>query len=133
MKTSIIIQCVRCYHFFSISKEGQDHVICPSCNQYTPYNFNLPEPYNDKNDCKLEGRDKVWRNKEGLRHRDNDLPAVIRFDGREDWFKKGKKHRDHDKPAVICPGGNQYWYREGKIHRFCSQLPPPKGGGLHCL
>jgi len=111
------IQCVRCNHSFSISKKGRGHVICPKCNRYTPYNFNLPEPYNDENDYQLEDRDKIWRNKNGQLHRDNDKPAVISDNGTQYWYKEGQLHRDHDKPAVIYANGTQEWYKEGKCHR----------------
>jgi len=111
------IQCVRCNHSFSISKERQRYIICPKCNQYTPYNFNLPEPYNDENDYKLEGKDKVWRNKNGLYHRDYDKPAIIYADGSQHWYQNDKRHRDNDQPAIIYADGTQVWYKEDLLHR----------------
>lgn len=39
--------------------------------------------------------------KNGLIHRDNDLPAVVRHDYLM-WYQYGKKHRNGDKPAVIA-------------------------------
>jgi len=119
MKTSTTIQCVRCYHSFSISKEGQGHILCPKCNQYTPYNFNTPKPYiyNDENDYKLEYGEKIWRNKEGQLHRDNDQPAIIYADGTQEWYKEDLRHRDNDLPAIIDADGTQYWYKDDKRHR----------------
>ena len=113
------IQCVRCYHSFSISKEGQGHILCPKCNQYTPYNFNTPKPYiyNDENDYKLEYGEKIWRNKKGQIHRNYDLPAIIYANGTQEWYKENKLHRDNDLPAIIDADGTQYWYKDDKRHR----------------
>ena len=52
-----------------------------------------------------------------LLHRDNDLPAVITSDGSQYWYKNGLKHRDNDLPAVITSDGSQYWYKNGLKHR----------------
>ena len=55
--------------------------------------------------------------KNGLRHRDNDLPAVITVNGYRSWYKNGRQHRDNDLPAIIFPNGHQYWYKNGLLHR----------------
>ena len=55
--------------------------------------------------------------KNGNRHRDNDLPAIIFANGDQIWYKNGKRHRDNDLPASISLNGNQYWYKNGKQHR----------------
>ena len=55
--------------------------------------------------------------KNGNRHRDNDLPAIIFANGDQIWYKNGKRHRDNDLPASISFNGNQYWYKNGKQHR----------------
>jgi hypothetical protein len=55
--------------------------------------------------------------KNGKRHRDNDLPAVIETNGIQIWYKNGKKHREHDLPAEIYPNGDQFWYKNGQLHR----------------
>jgi len=55
--------------------------------------------------------------KEGMCHRDWDLPAIITTDGEQHWYKEGKRHRDGDKPSSIYASGNQYWCKEGKHHR----------------
>ena len=53
--------------------------------------------------------------KDGKRHRDGDLPAVIdQFS--EEWYKDVKSHREGDRPAFISDGF-QEWYRDGKRHR----------------
>ena len=51
--------------------------------------------------------------KNGLRHRDNDLPAIIRENGDQFWYKDGKEHRYNDLPAAIMSCGTQYCYKNG--------------------
>ncbi len=53
----------------------------------------------------------------GRKHRNGDMPAVIRNDGRTEYWVNGKLHRDGDKPAIICANGRCEWYKEGKRHR----------------
>jgi antitoxin component YwqK of YwqJK toxin-antitoxin module len=58
----------------------------------------------------------------GVLHSFNDMPAIIRLDGSQFWYKDGKLHRDNDMPAIIysdafIKGGEQFWYQNGKIHR----------------
>jgi len=55
-------------------------------------------------------------------HRDNDLPATIRPNGSQRWYKDGKLHRDNDLPSVIYPDGTKYWHKDGNLHRD-SDLP----------
>jgi hypothetical protein len=64
---------------------------------------------------KLEYEDQLWY-KNGLRHRDNDFPAVVTRSGILCWYKNGECHRDNDLPAVIYPSGTKFWYQNGKIH-----------------
>ena len=52
--------------------------------------------------------------KNGLRHRDNDLPAVIMSNGHQYWYKNGLLHRDNDLPAFITANGNQCWFKNGE-------------------
>jgi hypothetical protein len=58
-----------------------------------------------------------WWYKDGVLHRDDDLPAFERSDGSKSWWHNGKRHRDGDRPAVECPNGLKYWYEHGKLHR----------------
>lgn len=57
--------------------------------------------------------------KDGQKHRDGDLPAVIHEEGRrsEEWWKDGKLHRDGGKPAIVFEDGHSVWYIEGKLCR----------------
>ncbi len=52
-----------------------------------------------------------------LRHRANDLPAVVWADGTRCWCRYDKVHRDNDMPAIIYSSGTRMWYQHGKIHR----------------
>lgn len=52
----------------------------------------------------------------GKLHRDNDLPAVIRTNGDQEWYQNDQLHRDNDLPAII-QNGDQLWYKHGVIHR----------------
>jgi len=65
-------------------------------------------------------------------YRDNDKPAVILYNGNQEWYKDGVLHRDKG-PAVICghagyhrdpnnlditwPLGTNFWYKHGVLHR----------------
>ncbi len=53
----------------------------------------------------------------GKCHRNNDLPAVVHFDGTREWYQYGKCHRDNDLPASIDANGTREWWRHGKLHR----------------
>ncbi len=50
-------------------------------------------------------------------HRDNNLPAITRTDGTQEWYYHNKLHRDNGLPAVICSDGTQEWYQYGKLIR----------------
>jgi hypothetical protein len=107
----------------------------------------------DEPDLILNG-DKMWiRN--GVLHRDNDLPAVIKADGTQKWYREGKLfraddkpnvitsvcefwynedeklHRDNDLPASISSSGYKTWYQNGLIHRDGDQPAEvwPDGNG----
>jgi predicted lipoprotein with Yx(FWY)xxD motif len=56
--------------------------------------------------------------KHGRRHRDGDLPAIIKSNGSQEWYKYGEKHRDGDKPAVVRADGTQEWYEYDRHHRI---------------
>jgi hypothetical protein len=51
--------------------------------------------------------------KNGKYHRE-DGPAVIWFDGLQDWFYEGKPHNLNG-PAVIWPGGREEYYVYGTL------------------
>jgi len=50
-------------------------------------------------------------------HRDDDLPAIERTDGKKIWCQHGKIHRPDDKPAIVYPSGAQFWYEFDELHR----------------
>ena len=60
--------------------------------------------------------DQKWY-KNGLLHRDNDLPTVIESNGDQFWYQHNLLHRDNDLPAIILNDGTQYWYQHNLLHR----------------
>jgi len=62
-----------------------------------------------------DGSEFWYRN--GLRHRDGDLPAITKANGDQHWYRNGLEHRDGDKPAVVNADGIQVWYQNGVVHR----------------
>jgi hypothetical protein len=66
--------------------------------------------------CKDEvSKDEVrHRDKNGLLHREGDLPAVFLADGTQEWWVKGLLHREGGLPAVIHADGTREWWVEGK-------------------
>lgn len=68
--------------------------------------------------CLEDGElDSIWYyNKDGLTHRENDLPAVINYYSGLFWYKYGLTHRDGDKPAIITES-KQAWLINGHYHR----------------
>jgi hypothetical protein len=69
--------------------------------------------------CKTDERGTKRWYKDGIIHRDNDLPAKEYQSGTRLWFQHGKPHRDGDRPAKesYLNGGYSVWYRHGKLHR----------------
>ncbi len=60
---------------------------------------------------------KVWR-KDDVKHRANELPAVIYDNGTKKWYVKGTLKRGDDKrPAIEHADGTHKWYKDGMIHR----------------
>lgn len=70
---------------------------------------------------KIDGfGNKFWKDKDGLYHRDGDLPAIIWANGLHEHFKHGKLHRDGDQPARYYPNGesvNVSYYKNNMLHR----------------
>ena len=60
-----------------------------------------------------DGRQEWWVG--GRLHRDNDLPAYIGADGLQAWRVNGVRHRDNDLPAVIWADGSQEWWVNGRF------------------
>ena len=56
--------------------------------------------------------------KDGILHRDGDLPAVISARGDLEYWKKGKRHRDNG-PAIIRKNGVCSWYKNGVHLETC--------------
>ncbi len=60
---------------------------------------------------------KYWY-KNGLRHRNNDLPACEFANGTKYWYQHGKLHRDNDLPAMEGYDGTKCWYKNDNAHRI---------------
>ena len=56
--------------------------------------------------------------KNGVLHRDGDLPAVITVRGHMEYWKNGKRHRDYG-PAIIRTNGVCSWYKNGVHIETC--------------
>lgn len=67
---------------------------------------------------KINSHKIVWF-KNGVKHRDNDLPSVVWTSGEKEWFVYGLCHRDPEKdlPAVEYPDGSRTWFVNGLLHR----------------
>jgi hypothetical protein len=81
-----------------------------------PVSPELLAGYKDGSHVKDINGSLVWY-KNGLLHRDGDLPAFISSGGTLGWYKNGKYHRDGDKPAWIWPNGTLVWLKNGDWHR----------------
>lgn len=64
--------------------------------------------------------------KNGVLHRDNDLPAVIYKIKIREWWKNGQLHRDK-KPACIA-FGLKVWAQNGVFHRLDGPAVEAYGG-----
>ena len=56
--------------------------------------------------------------KNGVLHRDGDLPAVITARGDLEYWKNGRRHRDNG-PPVIRKDGVCSWYKNGVHIETC--------------
>lgn len=53
--------------------------------------------------------------KNGLKHRGDDLPAVIGVNGDKEWWVNGEQHRNNDLPTVIYPDRHyKAWHKNGR-------------------
>jgi hypothetical protein len=43
--------------------------------------------------------------------------VFVEDNGTETWYKNGLLHRENDLPAIIWATGTKFWYKEGKCHR----------------
>lgn len=58
----------------------------------------------------------MWH-KNGVYHRDNDLPAMIDHSKQKSfWYINGQLHRENDLPAIESPYLRK-WYHRGNLHR----------------
>ena len=50
-------------------------------------------------------------------HCDNGETLFLAIDGTKEWYKNGLLHRDEDLPAIEYAGGYKSWWKDGKLHR----------------
>ena len=81
-------------------------------------NNNKNETYQISDNVKIEIFSCIRWYKNGKRHRDNNKPAIITYEGNRYWYKNGKIHRDNDQPAIIYYNGTQSWYTNGVRNEF---------------
>jgi hypothetical protein len=62
------------------------------------------------------------KNKFGLLHSLDDKPSII-DNGDLYWHKDGLLHRDNDLPSIIMNNGNKYWHINGEPSRSDISLP----------
>jgi hypothetical protein len=90
------------------------------------HTFNLEgvlHSYNDLPAVKSEGGNGGEWYKNGKRHRDGGLPAVVN-DKEQEWWVDGKRHRDDGLPAVEN-NNEQEWWVDGKLlHRAATAKVP---------
>jgi len=58
----------------------------------------------------------IWY-KNGVVHREADLPAIVQLDGTLTYVQDGEVHRGGDLPAIVTPNGTKMWFSHGKRHR----------------
>ena len=73
-------------------------------------------------ETEMEYVKEYWGNteyyKNGVLHRDGDLPAVITVRGDKEYWKNGRRHRDNG-PAIIRKDGVCSWYKNGVHIETC--------------
>jgi len=85
------------------------------------YLSQLQTKVNTNNDCvEYSIHHKIHREEKEL---NRILPASIKSDGAQFWYKNGKRHRnERDEkgrvlPSIVWNSGGQAWYKNGKEHR----------------
>ena len=67
----------------------------------------------------------VWNDDNGRIHRDGGLPAIVFYDGTQNWVLNGAMHRDGGLPAIIYPNGECQWWVNGT--KIGTSDDPPEG------
>jgi len=97
--------------------------------RYWPVSPELMAQYRDGSQTYNDITGLYW-DKNDLRHRDGDKPAIIWADGGLRWYQNGKEHRNGDKPAWIGADGSLIWYQNGQAHRICGPAAISSAGTL---
>jgi hypothetical protein len=86
-------------------------------SKYWPVSPELMASYKDGSHTeKYSDGSLIWE-KNGVWHRDGDMPARIHKDGSLEWYKNNDLHRDGDKPARIWSEETLEFFKNGQKHR----------------
>lgn len=87
----------------------------------------VDDTYEDEQYGELTGAVRRTWLRNGVVHRDDDLPAVIVFDpddptipAKQEWWQNGYRHRDRDKPAIVREyrdNADYHWFQKNRAHR----------------
>lgn len=93
-----------------------DLTLYPGDVYYYTYHPDIIHRDNDLPALIRANGDQEWL-QHGLLHRDNDLPALIKADGRKEYYQHDELHREGDLPAIIWTNGDQMWFQHDQYHR----------------
>lgn len=79
---------------------------------YTSYN------YDEAREVRFYEDGTILYLKNGLPHRDGDLPAEIRPDGYQAWYKNGESFREGNKPDIINNNSLDNSYEKGRVRTY---------------
>jgi hypothetical protein len=119
--SKVVVSHYKETYTYKIIKEIESHIICGS---NIPNNDNVVlHSFDDQPSCEREDCVQSWY-KDGQLHRDNDKPALIKFEGHSDcgygvqqWSQNGQTHREGDQPAMIFSNGDTFYFKNDQIHR----------------
>lgn len=86
----------------------------------------LSKPINEESTKQVDSEGNTRWYKNGVLHRDNDLPAVIYKENIREWYINGQRHREK-KPAVIA-FGLKVWIQNDVFHRLDGPAVEAYGG-----
>ena len=75
----------------------------------------------------VNGTNEWWYN--GQRHRENNLPAIENVNGTKEWFYHDERHREGGEPAIENVNGTKEWWYHGQRHREGGEPAVEKANG----
>lgn len=101
----------------------------PDGSKYTVWKTKAGEYHNSSEPAKVVEKNKITEHywyENGQLHRDDDLPAVIKWNGTtkilEKWYYRGKRHRNGIEPAEIEYGNDGHVINEIRYYNDCATL-----------